>query len=123
MAAATPETSTVSVVAPGVRVTFNVPVLFSTTSTCCTASKARGLDRDLVGADRQVFEAICAGGAGIGRDSGAEVGGFDTRVGDDRGGRINNGADEVAADGLAEGRSLGAQCDQPQQSKAERGRF
>ena len=35
MIAATPDTSTVSVAAPGLIVTFNVPVLFSCTSTCC----------------------------------------------------------------------------------------
>ena len=111
MVAATPETSMVSLVAPGVSVTFKVPVWFSTTSTCCDDRlETFGLDRDPVSAYRQIFKMICRRVA-VGRCcdifrcrfSWHFTLAFATTAPDE-----SRRADKVAADGLAVGSDSGS---------------
>ena len=125
MVAATPETSIVSLVAPGVSVAFKVPVLFRTTSTCLHyGTKSRRVDCDSIGAHRQIFQTVCtrAVGCGVDRGSGSQVGGIHRCAGNGCSRRIHHGSDQRAADGLGESPARGY-CDEPEQSQAERGRF
>ena len=103
MMGASPETSTVSVLAPGSSFTFAVLVVLSRTSTE-TVVVRKPADRTvtLVGAREQIVEAIFAGVVGFAAcpDAGADV--YDADVGIDHGRarRVHYRTNHVAGDGL-----------------------